>query len=40
MRFVIDANNFLGIAGIAFGAGIGWTAGCWLASRILAALKF
>ena len=25
--------------GIAFGAGIGWTAGCWLTSRILQLLK-
>ena len=39
MRFVADANNLIGILGLAFAAGFGWTVGCWLASRILAALK-
>lgn len=40
MRFVIDSQNFIGILGIAFGAGIGWAAGSWLAQRILSRLNF
>jgi hypothetical protein len=39
MRFVIDANNFIGIAGLSLGAGLGWAAGSWLAHRILSVIK-
>jgi hypothetical protein len=40
MRFVVDANNFVGMLGLGFAAGLGWTAGAWLAGRILSVLKF
>ena len=39
MRFVLDAQNFLGIVGMAFGAGLGWAAGTWLMHRLLSAIK-
>lgn len=40
MRFVADINNMIGAAGIALACGIGWTFGCWLASRLLSILRF
>lgn len=39
MRFVIDTNNALGMGGLALCAGLGWTLGCRLMSRILGALN-
>jgi hypothetical protein len=39
MRFVADLNNMVGIAGLGFACGIGWTAGCWLMGRLLSAIK-
>lgn len=39
MRFVIDANNAIGLGGCAIVAGFGWSAGCWLWSKFTQALK-
>lgn len=39
MRFVIDLNNFIGAMGIAAGCGIGWTAGCFVAQKVLALVR-
>jgi hypothetical protein len=39
VRFVADANNMIGAAGIAFACGVGWSLGCWLLGRILSAIK-
>jgi hypothetical protein len=39
MRFVIDAQNAIGILGLAFCAGLGWATGCWLANKLLSLLN-
>lgn len=39
MRFVIDTQNAIGIAGLGFFCGIGWSAGCWAWSKLTSALK-
>jgi len=39
MRFVIDTQNAIGIAGLGFFCGIGWSAACWLAGRVLSLIK-
>lgn len=39
MRFVIDTNNAIGVAGIAFFAGMGWGLGMWVMGRILSVIK-
>lgn len=39
MRFVIDTNNAIGVAGIMLVAGFAWTIGTWLAGRLLKVLQ-
>lgn len=39
MRLILSADQALAALVLAICLGIGWTLGCWLATRILALLK-